>query len=140
MLKETILQALTQSDEERMHMLKIIHYVNEMDGHAIVPAVEQPQSTFTSIQDVFKLVYQQEQTVTASIYKLMGMSQELQDHSTTVFLQWYVAEQREEESLVREILDKIRLIGAGGQSLYYIDKEIDKINTERIAAEAAAVE
>ena len=27
-----------QADEEREHMLRIFHYINEMDGHALVPA------------------------------------------------------------------------------------------------------
>lgn len=125
-----------QSDEERMHMLKIIHYVNEMDGHAIVPSIEQPQSKFTSIQDIFKMVYEQEQNVTAAIYELTSISQEANDHSTGVFLQWYVSEQREEEAMIRDILDKIKLIGSGEQSLYYIDKELDRINKDRAELEA----
>lgn len=126
-----------QSDEEREHMLKIIHYMNEMDGHAIIPAQKQPETNYESIQKVFKTVYAQEQTVTKSIHNLLNLSQEIADHSTILFLQWYVAEQREEEALVRDILDKIKLIGTGGQSLYYIDKEIDKINKQRLAAAGA---
>ncbi|AFC24838.1 ferritin [Saprospira grandis] len=127
-----------QSDEERMHMLKIVHYVNEMDGHAIVPAVEQPETEFESVQKVFKKSYKQEKAVTASINELMSLSQEEKDHSTMVFLQWYVAEQREEEAMVRDILDKIKLIGDGPQSLYYIDKELQQINENRPAEEAEA--
>lgn len=127
----------TQSDEERMHMLKIVHYINEMDGHAIVPAVEKPQTHFESVQIIFHTVYDQERAVTESINSLMSMSQVEQDHATTVFLQWYVAEQREEEALVRDILDKIRLIGTGTQSLYYIDKELDRINKARATTGAA---
>lgn len=124
-----------QSDEERMHMLKIVHYINEMDGHALIPAVAEPLKDYDSIQTVFKSVYQHEQKVTAAIHDLMSMSLAAHDHPTTLFLQWYVAEQREEEAQVRDILDKIKLIGTGAQSLYYIDKEIDRINKNRAAAE-----
>ncbi|MCH2044114.1 MAG: ferritin [Saprospiraceae bacterium] len=125
-----------QSDEERMHMLKLVHYINEMDAHAIVPGLTAPKIDYPSIQDVFQIVYKQEKLVTESIHKIMDICNECNDHATIHFLQWYVAEQREEEAQVREILDKIRLIGSGGQSLYYIDKEIEKINKKRIAAEA----
>ncbi len=128
----------TQSDEERMHMLKILRYVNEMDAHAIVPAIDQPCNDYESIQSIFQQVYAQEQKITNAIYGLLSLCQELQDHSTNNFLQWYVTEQREEEALVRGILDKIKLIGTGGQSLYFIDKEIQSVNTTRQAAEAAA--
>jgi ferritin len=127
-----------QSGEERVHMLKILRYVNEMDAHAIVPAIAQPANTYDSIQKIFKQVYEQEQKITRAIYSLLSLCQELQDHATTNFLQWYVTEQREEEALVRGILDKIKLIGDGGQSLYYIDKEIDLVNAQRLAAPAEA--
>lgn len=124
----------TQSDEERMHMLKIVHYINDMDGHALIPALTQPQREYPSIQELFKMVYQMERDVTASIHRLLSLCQETGDHATQHFLQWYVAEQREEESLVRGILDRIRLIGDGSQSLYYIDKELEKLNKMRLAA------
>ena len=52
------------------------------------------------------------------------------NHSTTLFLQWYVAEQREEESQIRDILDAIKLIGTGGQSLFFIDQEVAKMNAQ----------
>lgn len=130
----------TQSEEERVHMLKIVHYLSEMDTRPHIPAVPQPPVDFDSIQVVFKKVYEQEQHITAAIFKLLTLCQELHDHSTNNFLQWYITEQREEESLVRSILDKIRLIGEGGQSLYYIDKELDKINKARAAAPADAAD
>ncbi len=120
-----------QSAEERMHMMKIIHYINEMDGHAIIAAQEKPKDDYESVQELFKVVYEQEKAVTASIYSLLSISQEEKDHSTTLFLQWYVAEQREEEAQVRTILDKIKLIGTGGQSLFFIDQEVEKINEKR---------
>ncbi|MCH2021524.1 MAG: ferritin [Saprospiraceae bacterium] len=120
-----------QSSEERMHMMKIIHYINEMDGHAIIPHQEKPKADYDSIQELFKIVYEQEKEVTAAIYNLLSISQAENDHSTTLFLQWYVAEQREEESQIRDILDAIKLIGTGGQSLFFIDQEVAKINAQK---------
>ena len=125
-----------QSSEERMHMMKIIHYINEMDGHAIIPAQDKPRDNYGSIQEVFDVVYQQEKKVTNAIYNLIAISNEDKDHSTQLFLQWYVAEHREEEAMVRTILDTIKLIGNGPQSLYYIDKEVEKINQQKESEEA----
>jgi ferritin len=129
-----------QSAEERMHMMKIIHYINEMDGCAIIPEQEKPRGEYDSIQELFKIVYNQEKAVTAAIYNLLSISQEENDHSTTLFLQWYVAEQREEESQVRSILDMIKLIGTGGQSLFFIDQEVEKINQIRLQEESSVEE
>jgi len=119
-----------QSVEEQDHMMRIFKYVLEMDKRAIVPAVEQPPVTFASIQSIFQDVYAHEQKVTSAINKLVNLANEENDHSTHNFLQWYVSEQREEEVLIRNILDRLRLIGDGPQSLYFIDKEITEINAQ----------
>ena len=129
-----------QSEEEREHMLRIFHYINELDGHALVPAVSQPPHDFGDVKSMFEEVYRHEQKVTASIHDLVALSQEEKDPTTYNFLQWYVDEQREEEALMRTILDRITLIGDGPQSLYYLDKEVEKINKAEIAAEAAGGE
>ncbi len=126
-----------QSEEEREHMLKIFEYLSEVDGHALTPAIPQAPHEFDSIQELFKEVYKHEQKVTASINELVALANQENDHSTSVFLQWYVNEQREEEALMRSILDKIKLIGTGPQSLYFIDLEIEKINAAELAAEEA---
>ncbi|MEO0339685.1 MAG: ferritin [Bacteroidota bacterium] len=126
-----------QSEEEREHMLRIFQYLSDVDAHAIVPAIPQPPKEFESPQEVFKQVYAHEQKVTAAINGLVKLSNEENDHSTNVFLQWYVTEQREEEALMRSILDRIKLIGTGGQSLYFIDLEMEKINAATAAAEEA---
>ena len=83
------------------------------------------------------MVYAHEQKVTKSIHNLVDLSNKEVDYTTLNFLQWYITEQREEEALMRSILDKIKLIGTGPMSLYYIDKEIQKLNNVEMAAEAA---
>jgi ferritin len=129
-----------QSDEERAHMLRIYGYLSETDGFALTPAIAQAPHEFESVQAMFEKVYAHEQKVTQSINDLVNLSYAEKDPSTLNFLQWYVAEQREEEALMRTILNKIRLIGDGPQSLYYIDKEVDKFNKAALAAEATEEE
>jgi len=129
-----------QSQEEREHMLRIFKYMSEVNTHALAPAIPQPPHQFDSIRSIFEQVYAHEQKVTASINNLVTMSSEEKDHATTQFLQWYITEQREEEALMRGILDKIKLIGDGPQSLYYIDKEVEKINNRQAKAESTESE
>lgn len=116
-----------QSAEERIHMLKIFHYISEVDGHAVTPEIPKPPSNFNSVTEVFEKLYQHEQEVTKAIHELVDLSLKEKDYTTHNFLQWYVEEQREEEDLARTILDKIKLIGDTPQSLYYIDQELHKI-------------
>lgn len=119
-----------QADEERDHMMKIFHYINEVDGKAITPAIKQPQTAYKSVQQLFEQVYQHEKKVTKSINDIVALCYKEKDHATLNFLQWYVEEQREEEALMRSILDVMKLIGTGPQSLYYIDKEMERINKQ----------
>lgn len=126
-----------QSEEEREHMLKIFEYLADVDGFPLTPGIAQPPRDYESVQEVFKMVYEHEQKVTNSINKLVRLATEEDDYSTESFLQWYVNEQREEEALMRTVLDRINLIGDGPQSLYFIDKEMEAINQAAAAAEAA---
>ena len=124
-----------QSQEEHAHMMRIFHYLIEMDAVAISPAITKPPATFKDVQTVFKDTLAHEQKVTESINSLVEIAIKEKDHATYTFLQWYVTEQREEENLMRTILDKINLIGKGSQSLYFIDKEVESINKAQVSAE-----
>ncbi len=117
-----------QADEEHMHMMKLVEYMQEMDVQPVIPAISQPPSDFGEINTMFEEVLAHEQKVTHSINDLVEFASKNKDHSTYNFLQWYVEEQREEENLVRTILDRIKLIGDSPQKLYYIDKEVEAIN------------
>lgn len=128
---------MRQSDEERVHMLKIYEYMSEMGVHPVTPSIEQPPQEYDKIQDVFQKVFEQERKVTMAIHEIVRVSTLENDYSTLNFMQWYISEQREEEAVIRDIIDKIKVIGEGGQSLYYIDKEVEKLNTAIVAAEGA---
>lgn len=116
-----------QSDEERMHMLKIFHFINDQDGCAKVPSVEAPQSEFANYHKIFDMVLEQEQAVTRSIHELVNLAVQEKDHATHTFLQWYINEQMEEEKQVKTILNKLKIIGEDRSGLYLIDKELGDI-------------
>ena len=48
------------SDEERMHMLKLIKYVNERGGHAQISQLKAPKTDFGSFQKMFEELYKHE--------------------------------------------------------------------------------
>lgn len=112
------------SDEERMHMLKLITFINERGGFAMVPALEQPQSTYPSIKHAFKELLKHEEYVSMSINNVVDTALNEKDYATYNFMQWYVSEQIEEESLARTLNDKLELIGDDKSGLYMFDKDI----------------
>lgn len=113
-----------QSDEERMHMLKLIKYVNQRGGKAVIPNVEQPEIDLTNHKSVFTQLLKHEISISESINELVGITMDERDFSTQNFLQWYVAEQIEEEANAQYILDKINLIGEDKGGLYLFDNEM----------------
>jgi len=115
-----------QSDEERVHMLKLFKYVNEKGGHALAPENKKPKQDFKNIIDLIKYFHDSEKNVSASVNKLVYVATQEQDYTTLNFLQWYVTEQHEEETLARTLQDKIKLIGLEANGLYLIDNEIGK--------------
>jgi ferritin len=122
-----------QSQEEHGHMMRIFHYLLEVDEIPVSPSIKQPPAKFKDVKSVFADTLAHEQKVTKSINDIVELAIKEKDHATYAFLQWYVTEQREEENLMRTILDKINLIGDSPQSLYYIDKELEAINKAQSA-------
>lgn len=111
-----------QSDEERLHMLKFIKYINERGGNSVIPAFKKPAVEFKSVEEVFNAVLKHEEFVTASINEIVALTLEEKDFNTHNFLQWFVMEQVEEEASAKEIVDKIRLVGKN--NLYQLDRDI----------------
>ena len=126
------------SQEEMGHMFRLFDYINETGAQAVLQAIEAPPHEFKDIAELFDVIYEHEQHVTAKINDLAAAAFEGKDFSTFNFLQWYVAEQHEEEKLFKTILDKIEIIGAEGRGLYYIDMEIGKLAKAKMGMPAPA--
>jgi len=112
----------TQSDEERLHMLKFIKYINERGGKAVIPAFKKPPVEYKNAEELFKEVLKHEEFVTASINEIVSLTLDEKDFNTHNFLQWFVMEQVEEEASARLILDKLRLVGKN--NMYEFDRDI----------------
>jgi ferritin len=110
--------------EEMGHMQRLFTYVSETGSLPILGSIEAPKYDFESLGDVFRETYVHEQMITERINKLAHAAFTSQDYSTFNFLQWYVAEQHEEEKLFKGILDKIELVGEDGKALFFIDKDL----------------
>ncbi|MEO6734104.1 MAG: ferritin [Ferruginibacter sp.] len=113
-----------QSEEERVHMLKLMRFINERGGFAVVPVLEQPMITFKSLKNMFEDFLNQEISVSNSINDLVDLALREKDYATHNFLQWYVSEQIEEEKSARVLNDKLELIGEDKSGLYLFDRDI----------------
>ena len=81
------------SDEERMHMLKLVKFVNERGGHAKISTLDAPPASFGSFKEMFQSLFDHEVLVSKKINELVDITLKEKDYATHNFLQWYVAEQ-----------------------------------------------
>ena len=123
------------SDEERMHMLKLLKFINERGGHGVVPLLKAPPLKYKGVSQLFKDVLNHEIHVSAEINKLVDVCLKEKDYTTHNFLQWYVSEQIEEEALARKIMDKLKLIGDDKAGMYIFDRDITSVEGKEEAAE-----
>lgn len=112
------------ADEEREHMLKLIKFINERGGSAVIPALKKPPKDFKSLTNVFTQLLKHEIQVTQEINKVVDICLKEKDYTTHNFMQWYVSEQIEEEGLARTIMDKLDMIGNDKGGLYLFDRDI----------------
>ena len=84
--------------------------------------MKKPPSSFESLESTFQFGLNSEQTVTKAIYDLVDMAEKEKDRSTYSFLQWFISEQIEEETLFHRILQKFDLLGRDKLAVYQIDQ------------------
>lgn len=121
------------SDEERAHMLKLVRFVNERGGKALIPALNLPPKKWNSVQDIFKQLLEHETNVTSEIHSVVDACLKEKDYTTHNFMQWYVSEQIEEEALARTILDKLNLIGNDKGGMYLFDRDLGNLRSENVS-------
>lgn len=121
-----------QSEEERMHMLKLVKYVNERDGVAVIPGMDKPPTDFKDVFVMFDKVLAHEKFISGSINEIVAVCIAENDYTTQNWIQWFVTEQIEEEASVKAIIDKLNLLGK--QNLYMFDRDIMSMRGEGEAA------
>lgn len=113
-----------QAEEELDHMRKIVGFVHDRGEMVVMGGLEAPRHQFDDLVQVFRAAMDHEKKVTAAIHRMADQALSERDYATFNFLQWFVAEQVEEEALFQAILDRMALIGADDRGLFFIDQEI----------------
>jgi ferritin len=131
------------AEEERNHMIKVMEYIIQRGAKVKVEAIPEPPADPVNVQDCFEKVFAQEVDNTSSIYALVKQSFDEGDWATWHFMQWFVKEQTEEETLALDLLDKIKIAGGAkalGEALYAIDRDLEKRPDDaKLAEEKTAI-
>ena len=113
-----------QTQEETLHAMMFFDYVNSRNGRVLLTKIEAPQVEWKSPLDAFAAAYKHEKHISARIRTLVKQARSLDDDSTDNFLQWFVAEQVEEEDSTYKIVQQLRLIGEDRAGLFLLDREL----------------
>jgi ferritin len=117
------------SNEERNHMMKILEYILKRGAKVVVSAIPSPGPEPANVNDCFEKIFKSEVENTTSIYNIVNMSMAEKDWATWNFMQWFVKEQTEEETLALDLLAKIKISGgskANDDALYTLDRDLEK--------------
>lgn len=115
-----------QFKEEFAHAQIFINYLNARGGRVtLAPIAEVPQE-WESPLEAFTKTLEHERHVTSLIHNLYALAEAEQDFATRQMLNWFVAEQVEEEETAQDIIDDFSLVGNDGTGIYHIDAELGK--------------
>ena len=113
-----------QADEERAHAYRIFDFVFDRDGRVELGGIDAPAGEFGAVLETMQTTLDHERRVSAQINDLYELALGENDFPAQVMLQWFVTEQVEEEKVVTDIIDRLRLAGNDGAGLLLIDQEM----------------
>jgi ferritin len=113
-----------QAQEELVHAEKFMNFINDRGGRVLLDGIEKPPIEWKSVLDAFEAALTHEKKVSSLINSLVTLARAENDHMTDNFLQWFVAEQVEEEASAGEVIRKLKLIGDSGGGRFMIDNEL----------------
>ena len=113
-----------QAQEEMTHAMKFYDYLVQRGARVVLDTIEKPPFEWESPLNVSEHVLEHEKKVTGLINDLVNLAMEEKDHATNNFLQWYVAEQVEEEESVGAVLQKVKLAADSSSGLLMVDSEL----------------
>lgn len=100
-----------QSEEERDHAMKFVHFLMEVGAGLSIPSIPATKTDVDSAEKAFEMSLGWEQEVTGQINAMMDLAIQEKDYASQAFLQWFVTEQVEEVSTMESMLDIVRRSG-----------------------------
>lgn len=111
-----------QSEEERVHAMKLFDHVIDRGGKVILASIECPATDFATPLSVFEMALEHEQRVTRAINSLYALANAENDYASQVMLQWFINEQVEEEKSAQTAIEQLRMAGSDPSALLMLDQ------------------
>ena len=115
-----------QAQEELAHTMRIFNYINDKGARVETYALDAPRNDWDSPLATIEDAYAHECFISEKINECVSLALAENDHSTNTFLQWFVAEQVEEEAAADDLVHKLKRIGDNASGLFLLDQELQK--------------
>ncbi|AKK03872.1 ferritin [Corynebacterium epidermidicanis] len=120
-----------QSNEELTHAQLFADHLSARNVTPTIQAIAAPAQPERTAVAVFEAALAHEEKISDLIRNLAAIVDEVRDYDARPLIDSFLAEQIEEVSTVREILDRIRIVGSDGSGLLRIDAELGtRVNTD----------
>jgi bacterioferritin B len=96
-----------QAMEEAQHAQRIMDFLTDNEIAFDLPALKATSTRFASASAAAKRALESEKTVAGNFDKMAAVADAGGDHRGHQFLQWFIAEQVEEETKLQHIVDLI---------------------------------
>ena len=112
-----------QVDEENIHATMIFDHINERGGKVTLLPLAQPRTDWDSPLDAYRDALAWERRNTQQIHDLTALASAESDLATVQRMQWFIAEQVEEEAWAMEWVGKLELADNAPGAIFMLDKE-----------------
>jgi ferritin len=112
-----------QAQEELAHAMRLFDYVLRRGGQVELQGIDAPPTEFGSPLSIFESVLEHERAVTGMIHALFELSGKEGDWAAQQELQWFIAEQVEEEDSASTARDQVRMAGDDQAALLMLDQQ-----------------
>ena len=119
-----------QAQEEIEHARKIYNYMQDQGCKIKLTTIDGPNEDLKDHLNVAKLGLKHEKKVTDMINDIYKEAYKDKDFRTMNFINWFIAEQAEEETNARDIIALLKLAGQSGAALYMADIQMGKRRKE----------
>ncbi|BBY81393.1 ferritin [Mycolicibacterium pulveris] len=127
-----------QSVEERNHAMMLVQYLLDRGIDVEIPGVDAVRNAFGTVREALTLALELERTVTEQVGRLASVARDEGDYLGEQFMQWFLAEQVEEMSLMTTL---VRVADRAGTNLFHLEdfvaREIPSRATDSAAPKAA---
>ena len=115
---------MIQAQEERDHALLFYQYLQNNNMPVTLEAIDSPKREFADNMAVLQAGLSHEEYVTSLIHDIYAAAYEVKDFRAMQFLDWFVKEQREDETNANDLSTKLELFGSDPKSLYMLNQEL----------------